>query len=76
MSLLRDSHGLIASTTDPVSLEQFEQAMESLLRSDGNALAAIERALAREPAFAMGHCLRAGAFVLAVRVVPPNVTLV
>ena len=64
MPILPDSVGLIASTGDPRSLEGFEQALASLFRADGNAMATIERALARDPAFAAGHCLRAAALVL------------
>ena len=64
MATLSDSLGLTTSTHDPVSLERFEQALASLFHSDGNALPAIERAIARDPAFAIGHCLRAGALIL------------
>src|SRR4030095_3356456 len=64
MAMLRDSAGLITSTGDAASLEHFEQALASLFRSDGNALPVIERALEHDPAFAAGHCLRAGAIVL------------
>ncbi|MET0919113.1 MAG: tetratricopeptide repeat protein [Burkholderiales bacterium] len=64
MATLPDSVGLITSTDDPVSLERFEQALASLFRSDGNAMPSIEHAIARDPAFAIGHCLRAGALVL------------
>ncbi|MEO8752726.1 MAG: tetratricopeptide repeat protein [Casimicrobiaceae bacterium] len=64
MTTLPDSAGLITSTADPLSLEHFEQALASLFRSDANALPAIEHALGRDPAFAAGHCLRAGALVL------------
>ena len=64
MATLPDAAGLIASTGDPLALECFEQALASLFRSDGNAAAAIERAIERDPACAVGHCLRAGALVL------------
>ena len=64
MAKLSDFLGLITSTEAPTSLERFEQALQSLFRSDGNALAGIEYALARDPAFASGHCLRAAALVL------------
>ena len=64
MATLHDSLGLITSTGDPLSLEYFEQALASLFRSDGNVRPAIDRALRRDPAFAAGHCLRAGALVL------------
>ena len=64
MATLPDSLGLITSTTDPLSLECFEQALAGLFRGDGSALPAIERAIGRDPTFAAGHCLRAGALVL------------
>jgi len=59
-----DSAGLMTSSTDAVSLDSYEQAIVSLFRADGRALPTIERALARDPAFTAGHCLRAGALVL------------
>lgn len=64
MAMLRDSLGLVTSTVDPRSLERFEHALASLFRADGEALPTIEAALSRDPAFALGHCLRAGALVL------------
>jgi tetratricopeptide (TPR) repeat protein len=64
MARLPDSLGLITSTDDPTSLERFEQALASLFRSDGKALAGVEYAIARDPAFANGHCLRAAALIL------------
>lgn len=64
MATLPDSLGLITSTDDPVSIEGFELAIGCLFRSDGNALAVIERAIGRDPAFVAGHCLRLGALVL------------
>ncbi len=64
MAALPDSAGLITSTADALSLEQFERALASLFRADGNALPVIALALERDPAFAIGHALRAGAIVL------------
>ena len=64
MTLRPDSAGLVTSTDDALSLEAFEQGLASLFRTDGRALPTIERAIARDPAFAAGHCLRAGALVL------------
>jgi tetratricopeptide (TPR) repeat protein len=64
MTTLPDSAGLITSTDDPLSLAGFEQALAGLFRSDGNALPVIERVIGRDPAFAAGHGLRAGALVL------------
>ena len=59
-----DSLGLLTSTGDAHSLRSFEEALGSLFRSDGSALPTIERALARDPGSAIGHCLRAGALIL------------
>jgi hypothetical protein len=64
MNTLGDFAGLTTSADDQFSLERFEQALASLFRSDGNALAIIERAIERDPLFAIGHCLRAGVLVL------------
>ncbi len=64
MAALTDSFGLITSTRDADLLECFEQALASLFRGDGNAVPAIEHALLRDPSFAAGHCLRAGALIL------------
>ena len=64
MANLPDSAGLITSTADPLSLERFEQALASLFHSDGKALSVIRHAIERDPAFAIGHCLRAGALVV------------
>jgi hypothetical protein len=61
---LLDARGLAVSTPDPNSLERFEAALASLHGSRGDALALIEAALARDPDFAAGHCLRAAALVL------------
>ncbi len=62
---LFDARGLAVSTPDVVSLAQFEAALASVHGSRGDALDLIEAALARDPGFAAGHCLRAAAFVLA-----------
>jgi tetratricopeptide (TPR) repeat protein len=64
MATCPDSAGLVTSTEDPLSLESFEQALASLFRADGRAVPTIQRAIARDPGFAAGHCLRAGALVL------------
>ena len=64
MAQHHDSAGLITSSADAVSLELYERALASLFRADGRAVQTIDRALARDPAFATGHSLRAGALVL------------
>jgi tetratricopeptide (TPR) repeat protein len=60
-----DALGLSTSSGDAVSLDLLERAIESLFRSDGEALPTIERALAREPGFVAGHCARVATLVLA-----------
>jgi hypothetical protein len=62
---LLDARGLAVSTSDNESLDRFEVALASLHASHGDALARIEEALAREPHFVAGHCLRAAALILA-----------
>ena len=71
MAVLNDTAGLATSTGEPRSLALFERALASLFRADGNAMAAIEHAIARDPAFAGGHCLRAAALLLRDAAAPP-----
>src|SRR5215470_1298401 len=61
---LLDARGVAVSTRDPVALDEFEAALASLHSGRGDALARIDEALARNPEFVAGHCLRAAAFVL------------
>ena len=61
---LLDARGVAVSTRDPVALGEFEAALASLHSGRGDALARIDEALARNPEFVAGHCLRAAAFVL------------
>jgi tetratricopeptide (TPR) repeat protein len=62
---LLDARGLAVSTSDRESLDQFEAALASLQGARGDALARIALALARDPHFVAGHCLRAAALVIA-----------
>jgi tetratricopeptide (TPR) repeat protein len=62
---LLDARGLSVSTSDRESLGQFEAALASLHGSRGDAVVRIEQALARDPHFVAGHCLRAAALVIA-----------
>jgi len=55
-----DSAGLLTSTEDERSLEAFEQALASLFRTDGRALATIERALAHERTLGLHRRRRSG----------------
>src|SRR5262245_22043479 len=64
MRPLLDARGLAVSTHDVDSLNRFEAALASLHSGRGDALIRIEEALAHDPHFVAGHCLRAAAFVL------------
>lgn len=59
MTTLRDSRGVGVSTRNPESLEAYERALDRAVRFSGNPLDEIDRALARDPGFVMGHCLKA-----------------
>jgi hypothetical protein len=65
MSPLLDARGLAVSTPAAKSLARFEAALACLHASRGDALERIDAALARDPGFAAGHCLRAAALVMA-----------
>jgi hypothetical protein len=56
----KDSRGLEVSSTNNVSVDRLESATELLNGYFGDPLAAIDRALADDPDFIMGHCFRAG----------------
>jgi tetratricopeptide (TPR) repeat protein len=55
---LRDSRGLAVSTTDRASLERLERATDLCAAYFLDPLATIDEALAADPEFAAGHCLR------------------
>jgi tetratricopeptide (TPR) repeat protein len=65
MPPLLDARGLAVTALEPGSLERFEAALASLHGGPGDALASIDEALAADPAFVAGHCLRAAALLLA-----------
>jgi tetratricopeptide (TPR) repeat protein len=72
---LRDSRGCPVSTRSTASLQQFEQALQLSVSYRLDPLATIQAALAAEPDFAMGHCLRAGLMIMATdRMVVPLLT--
>jgi tetratricopeptide (TPR) repeat protein len=62
--MLRDHRGLAVSTTRTDSLERFERAVDLAASYFVDPLAVIDGALAEDPDFAMGHCLKAGLAVL------------
>jgi len=62
---LKDSRGVPVSTGDRQSLDAYERAAELLHGYFNDPLAVIDAALARDPGFVLGHCLRAGLMLLA-----------
>ena len=63
--MLTDARGCPTSAPSSVSLQQFEQALELSLSYQLDPLATIQKAIDADPAFAMGHALRAGLAVMA-----------
>ncbi len=61
---LTDRRGLEVSSRNPDSLERFEEAMDLTVSYFVDPLAIINSALEQDPAFAMGHCLRAALGVM------------
>jgi len=57
---LLDDRGVPVSTENRQSLARYEAAADQFHSYFGNPLAAIDDALAADPRFIMGHCLRAG----------------
>lgn len=60
----KDSRGLTASTSDAAALECYERAAALTHGYFGNPLAVIDEALAVQPDFALGHCLKAAIAVM------------
>jgi tetratricopeptide (TPR) repeat protein len=63
--MLTDARGCPTSTTSSASLQQFERALDLSVSYELDPLATIQKALEVDPAFAMGHCLRAGLAIMA-----------
>ncbi|HEU5072952.1 MAG TPA: hypothetical protein VFU02_02240, partial [Polyangiaceae bacterium] len=61
---LRDERGLSISAERRQTVEHYERALALFHGYYADPLAAIERALAEEPDFLMGHAFRAGLFVV------------
>src|SRR5688572_19791445 len=59
MSLV-DCRGVPVSTADPATLARYERAAELTVSYFVDPLAVIDEALAEDPDFVMGHCLKAG----------------
>lgn len=56
---LADARGLCTSTTNPASLERYERSLALLHGYYGDPLSLIDEALEEDPAFMLGHALRA-----------------
>ena len=61
---LIDCRGNPVSTSNPASLRRYEEAAELAVSYFVDPLAAIDAALAEDPDFTMGHCLKAGLALL------------
>jgi tetratricopeptide (TPR) repeat protein len=62
--MLCDIRGVSLSTRQKTSLEHYERAAELTVSYFVDPLAVIDQALAEDPDFVMGHCLRAGLSVM------------
>src|SRR5262245_50258147 len=62
---LKDVRGIPVSTSNRASLEKYERAVELFLSFFNDPFAVIESALAEDPDFVMGHCLKAALIVSA-----------
>jgi tetratricopeptide (TPR) repeat protein len=61
---LKDVRGLPVSTSNARSLERYERAANLTVSYFVDPLAAIDEALAEDPDFVMGHCLKAGLLIM------------
>ena len=61
---LKDRRGLAVSTQNPASLERFERALDLTASYFVDPLTTINDAIAEDPQFATGHCLRAALAVM------------
>jgi len=62
---LTDVRGLAVTAASADSVRAFDEALEQLLSFTGDPLGTIEAALAADPGFLLGHCLRADLLLLA-----------
>ena len=60
---LKDCRGVPVSSRSHASLDRYEVAVELLHGYYGDPLAVIDQALVEDPAFVMGHCLRAALMI-------------
>ena len=62
---LHDMRGNPVSAATPAALAHYEQATDLFLRFSGRASEAADAAVAADPGFVMGHCLKAGLAAIA-----------
>lgn len=60
----RDCRGVPVSTRNHDTLDRYETAVRLVHGYSNDAISVIDGALAHDPAFVMGHCLRAGLMVM------------
>jgi tetratricopeptide (TPR) repeat protein len=58
--MTKDLRGTPVSTSDPLALDLFEEALRQYQSYVGDAIATIDRALAARPDFVLGHAFKAG----------------
>lgn len=63
---LKDCRGNPVSATSRTSLDRLETATELLHGFSGDPLAVVDKAIAEDPTFVMGHCLRASLLLSAL----------
>ncbi len=61
MTQLNDNRGVAMTVTNRAALEHFETALAQMLSYTGDPVETIEQAIAEDPEFVLGHCLRAHA---------------
>ncbi len=61
MNQLNDNRGLAMTIASQTALDHFESALSQMLSYTGDPVETIEQAIAEDPEFVLGHCLRAHA---------------
>jgi hypothetical protein len=66
----QDERGLALSTDSAKAVENFDRAVEHFLKFHADTMVLVSRALATDPGFVMGHCLKA--YLLLIAANPAN----
>ncbi|MDE0310440.1 MAG: tetratricopeptide repeat protein [Acidiferrobacterales bacterium] len=61
MTQLIDNRGLAMTVASQTVVDNFESALSQMLTYSGDSVGTIDKAIAEDPEFVMGHCLRAHA---------------